>query len=615
MQDATKPGAASHPKYHYRGIECLSLILGVRAATVSLKPMVHDRASKHSSPSNSNSGDVRRQSTAFRGASRAIHLAAPASPAYVGINGALAAATSAGMGMRRQEVQLAGAATSNCQRKEEPTTKTLRRPSTCDTIGNLREQSPSYAAALHAICKSTPASTQKSLHPIPDSRRPPPSQNFTDSRVDTPAMTSHSTDEASVGATSSLVSLFESKQNPKERVSITQSVRYVTKPTSEAASPIQIKPRLSTTSSISTFPSVCELKKGFTASGPSRTIDSGAAAAAAQSVGRARLATTRSSRPADCCSTILPRTAPETPAPRPSGAHATLDTSLASGSSLGGIAMESGPLVMAKTRPEEPSTSLQTDMSDPVFLPLKLSPPPPSRPLVPIRYSKSFETKVDSLANTIVAASLASSRAASPTKPPLPPPPRRHNSHSLFNNHHSHGPMSRTPSPAKAMRQTMREQLPSDDEAEYKKKSVLMRKHPHKHHEGDRKRYRATVTERERRRYDGVWAANKGLWMDADSSDRVLNLVVRDIWSRSRLSNDVLADIWDLVNNQGGDRLERNEFVIGMWLIDQRLKGRKLRTYFRRSIFPSSHQVLSLETCLETFHPVDVFQGSLHPLK
>ena len=114
-----------------------------------------------------------------------------------------------------------------------------------------------------------------------------------------------------------------------------------------------------------------------------------------------------------------------------------------------------------------------------------------------------------------------------------------------------------------------------------------MKKHPHKHHEGDRKRYRAIVTERQKRRYDGVWAANRGLWMDADSSDNVLNLVVRDIWSRSRLPNDVLADIWDLVDIQGGDRLRRNEFVVGMWLIDQRLKGRKLPSIVSESLWNS----------------------------
>ena len=133
----------------------------------------------------------------------------------------------------------------------------------------------------------------------------------------------------------------------------------------------------------------------------------------------------------------------------------------------------------------------------------------------------------------------------------------------------------------------MREPLPSDDEVEHKKKRNLMKKHPHKHHEGDRKRYRANLTESERRRYDGVWAANKGLWMDADSSDGVLNLVVRDIWRRSRLPNDVLADIWDLVDIHGGDKLNRNEFVVGMWLIDQKLKGRKLPFMVSESLWNS----------------------------
>lgn len=548
------------------------------------------RASKDHSPSNTNSRDVR-QSTAYSGAFHAFSLAAPAKPlpkAYVGTNGALAAATSAGTGMQRQGVQFAEGATSNGRKKEGPSTKTPRRSGASETIGTSREQSPSYTAALHATSNSTPASTQKFLHLTPDSRRPSPLQSLMDNGVDTLGTTSHSTDEASVGATSSLVSLFESKKNLKKKVPVTHSVRYVTKSTSAIASPTPIKPpirpKLSTTSSLSTFPSASELEKGFTASDPSSIMDTGAAAAAAKSIGRARAATIRSSISTN--STPVPRTAPEPPAPRPFGAHAPLDTSLESGRSLRGTSTGSTLLAFIQARLEEPSTALQAHLSDPSFPPLKLSSAPPSRPLLPVRSSRSFEKKVDSLANTIVAASLASSRAPSPTKPP-PPPPRRHKSHSLFSNHHSQGQLSRTPSPAKAMRQTMREPLPSDDEVEYKRKSILVRKHPHKHHEGDRKRYRATVTERERRRYDGVWAANKGLWMDADSSDSVLNLVVRDIWSRSRLPNDVLADIWDLVETQGGDRLERNEFVVGMWLIDQRLKGRKIPFLVSESLWNS----------------------------
>ena len=536
------------------------------------------RASRDHSPSNTRSGDVRRLSTAYRGASHAFSLAAPAKPlpkAYVGTNGALAAATTAGMGMRRQRVQLAEGATPTCHMKETPYMNTPRRSGASEKIGSSREQSPSYAAALHAASKSTPASTQKSISSTPNSRQPSPLQGSMENGVNRPATTSRSTDEAVAGATSSLVSLFESKQNPQKNVPVTHSVRYVTKPTSAIASPKPIKPpitpRLSTTSSLSTFPIASELRKGFTASYPTKIRNTGAVAAAAQSVGQAGAATIKSNKPTH--STPLPRTVPEPLAPRRSGAYTPLDASLA-------------PSAFSRARPTEPSTILQTPRSDPAFLPFKLPSASPSRPLLPVRSPRSFETKVDSLANTIVAASLASSRAPSPTNPP-PPPPRRHKSHSLFHNHHSQGQMSRTPSPAKAMRQTMRESLPSDDEVEYKKKGILMRKHPHKHHEGDRKRYRATVTERERRRYEGVWAANKGLWMDADSSDNVLNLVVRDIWSRSRLPNDVLADIWDLVDIQGGDRLRRHEFLVGMWLIDQRLKGRKLPFKVSESLWNS----------------------------
>ena len=541
-----------------------------------------------------NSNDVRRQSTAYRGAFHAFSLAAPANPlpnAHVGTNGALAAATSAEMGKRRQGVQLAESATPHDQNKEGPTTKTPRRSGVSETIRSSREQSPSYAAALYATSKS-PASTQKSLNSTPVSRRPSPLQSFTDNEIEIPATTSRLTDEAVVGATSSLVSLFESKQKPQKSVPVTHSVRYVIKHASPIVSPTPIKPpirpSLSTTSPPSKIPLAPEVEKWFPASGSLKIMDTGAAIAAVQSVDRARAAsTTMATRDSSETAhrTIFPRTVPEPPAPRRSGAHASLATSLQSGRSFSGTSIGSVPLALAQDRPAEPSAALQNSQLDPAFLPLKHSSDPNSRPILPVRHKRSFETKVDSLANTIVAASLASSRAPSPTK--MPPPPRRHKSHAFFHSHHNQGQISRTPSPAKIMRQTMRENLPSDDEVEYKRKNILMRKHPHKHHEGDRKRYRATVTERERRRYDGVWAANKGLWMDADSSDRVLNLVVRDIWSRSRLPNEVLADIWDLVDTQGGDRLERNEFVVGMWLIDQRLKGRKLPFMVSESLWNS----------------------------
>ena len=551
--------------------------------------MVHDLSRlQRSPPLDTNSGDGRQQSTAFRGASHAVSLAVPAKnlpKASVGTNGALVAATSAGMGIRRQAVHLAEEATANGPKDGRHPTRTPGRSGLSKKNGSPPEQSPSYAATLHATSKSTPASMQKSIDLISNSQQPFPLQTLMKTGA---KAVSRSTDEAVVGATSSLVSLFESKHNAKKDVPTTHSVRYVAKPASAIASPTPIKPpkwlALSTTDSLSKYPFGIDSAKGLTASDPSNTIETGAAAAAAKSIGPTQERTTRSSESAHC--TLTPRIVPVPLAQRRSGARAPLEASLENGKNISRNSLGSAPLAVPQAKLTEPGSASQTLQSDPAFLSAKPSSALPSRPLLPVGSIGSFEMKVSTLADTIVAASLASSRAPSPTKMP-PPPPRRHRSHSLFRNHHSQGQKPRTPSPAKAMRQTMREPLPSDVDIEYNKRSISMRKHPHNHHEGDRKIYRATVTERERRRYDGVWAANKGLWMDASSSDNVLNLVVRDIWSRSRLPDDVLGDIWDLVNIHGGDRLNRGEFIVGMWLIDQRLKGRKLPFVVSESLWNS----------------------------
>lgn len=118
-----------------------------------------------------------------------------------------------------------------------------------------------------------------------------------------------------------------------------------------------------------------------------------------------------------------------------------------------------------------------------------------------------------------------------------------------------------------------------------------MKKHPHKHHEGDRKRWRDSITERERKRYEAVWASNKGLFMSGPDGNgdenTVCSLVVRDIFSRSRLHADELEEVYSLVDRHGNGRLEREEFVVGLWLIDQRLKGRKLPIKVSDSVWKS----------------------------
>jgi hypothetical protein len=203
---------------------------------------------------------------------------------------------------------------------------------------------------------------------------------------------------------------------------------------------------------------------------------------------------------------------------------------------------------------------------------------------------------VDSLANAIVASSLASSRAVSPSTttlhPPPPPPPSRR---SPRNHHLFHNSSSRTPSPAKqgVLRTTLRKTKSKEevDEGEKRRtrKAHLMKKHPNKHHEGDRKRWRDQITERERKRYEAVWASNKGLHLSTvpGAENLVCSLVVRDIWSRSRLHHDVLEEVYALVDRTETGMLDRESFVCGLWLIDQWLKGRKLPPRVSDSVWRS----------------------------
>ncbi|KAF2867706.1 hypothetical protein BDV95DRAFT_581581 [Massariosphaeria phaeospora] len=252
-----------------------------------------------------------------------------------------------------------------------------------------------------------------------------------------------------------------------------------------------------------------------------------------------------------------------------------------------------------------------------------MGPSPPPTALFHSNYQRESVKAIskhitgESLSDAIVGAALASSRNASPARPPstataTPPiPSRRH--------HHHHHPFhsNRSPSPPKPsakqppgkLRTTLRkEPSTSSDEDEgekYKRKGTrimgLGRKHPNKHHEGTRKRWRDAVTERERKRYEGVWAANKELYIansmpsssrgggggGADPALDVLNLVVKELWLRSRLSENVLEEVWDLVDGRGVGRLRREEFVVGMWLVDQRLKGRKLPVRVSESVWAS----------------------------
>lgn len=233
-------------------------------------------------------------------------------------------------------------------------------------------------------------------------------------------------------------------------------------------------------------------------------------------------------------------------------------------------------------------------------------------------------TTDDALADAIVASSLAATRAPSPRderSPSAQPFVQFGHSHGIHSSQHNsnHGATKTSASRPPAMLHTLRSEGSSpstsstegDPYSKHKKKRHF-RKHPNRHAEGDRKRWRHAVTEHERKRYEGVWAANKGngeapqarlqtqleaqkstmtLTSSALDSETVAAVVVKDIWTRSRLPDDTLKQIWDLVDLRGADRLTREEFVVGLWLIDQRLKGRKLPPTVSDSVWDSVRYV------------------------
>lgn len=219
------------------------------------------------------------------------------------------------------------------------------------------------------------------------------------------------------------------------------------------------------------------------------------------------------------------------------------------------------------------------------------------------------------------AVSLAPTRVASPApnKPPVPPAPRRGRRRSL------------PPPPKTGLRETMRKppKTATKDISPQRRKPHLVKHHPHKHSEGERRRWRHFVTESERRRYEGLWAANKGfllvdintdlttttatsfsvsprtkshgphnfqqqqhVWSSTPNYTELLvdcidSVIARDIWARSRLPFDHLADVWDLVDRGEKGRLSRDEFVVGTWLVDQSLKGRKLPSKVQDEVWQS----------------------------
>ncbi|KAL0931126.1 Increased rDNA silencing protein 4 [Colletotrichum truncatum] len=238
---------------------------------------------------------------------------------------------------------------------------------------------------------------------------------------------------------------------------------------------------------------------------------------------------------------------------------------------------------------KQPSRQTHSSLSTPSRSSLNSSPTRNTPRRTPA--SSSTSLPLNSLSNAIMAGSLAATRltpsntgnsALSP--PPLP---------------------NRTKSPR--LRQTLRRPpSKSDDEDEIRKKKHQRASNKHSHAEGARKRWRDEITLRERRRYEAVWASNRGVLLPsfapqamqngtsppaADAVDCVVNIVAREIWRRSRLPQEELAEVWDLVDRGHRGMLNKQEFVVGMWLIDQRLRGRKIPTRVSASVWDSAQGV------------------------
>ncbi|KAG5957181.1 hypothetical protein E4U58_006241 [Claviceps cyperi] len=308
-------------------------------------------------------------------------------------------------------------------------------------------------------------------------------------------------------------------------------------------------------------------------------------------------------------SSLSPDPDPEKPSTKPRLSAPIGQNKSTASSSSSSSRTEFGLPVVSQTRPPPPPPRTAFPKKPP-----PKSPPLPDKrdnvvsapasPVLEPRFSRRRLTTtsstsnlpLDTLTNAIMASSLASARLTPHnTGSSLPPPilPQRHKSPRLL--------------------QTLRQPQRHEDHDPERVKIAHRHKlssNKHAHHEGARKRWRDQVTQRERKRYEAVWASNRGLLLllplpqgqvhvqvngstpsessRAHKSECVSNVVVRELWKRSRLPQDELMEVWELVDRGHDGMLTRQEFVVGMWLIDQRLKGRKMPARVSESVWHSA---------------------------
>ncbi|GMG31115.1 unnamed protein product [Ambrosiozyma monospora] len=118
---------------------------------------------------------------------------------------------------------------------------------------------------------------------------------------------------------------------------------------------------------------------------------------------------------------------------------------------------------------------------------------------------------------------------------------------------------------------------------------------PWKHHNDSK-----SITKEEKKRYEGVWASNRGKYVSPEIqgyADLVHGLVVREVWKRSKLEDEQLSKVWLLLKNGKEDDgvLNKLEFIVGLWLIDQCLYGKKLPDTVSREVWISGSDFGDIE--------------------
>jgi hypothetical protein len=98
------------------------------------------------------------------------------------------------------------------------------------------------------------------------------------------------------------------------------------------------------------------------------------------------------------------------------------------------------------------------------------------------------------------------------------------------------------------------------------------------------------IRESERKRYLKVWSTCR----DLNAPLGISNIATKILWERSLLPSHLLSRLWDLVDRGQKGWLDREEFILGLWSIDQMLWGRKLPVQFDRRIWASFGNALGV---------------------